>query len=271
MFYAEKDSRIRYIRQKENIGVEKNFQFVLDQAEGDLFMWAADDDWWAPQHIRLLTDEHMNNQDLALSISAWDNLGPESIKFGKSPKANKFGTSKKKNFECYLMLHPMFTTPACFIYGIFKTDLVRLAFKNNSIDTFCGQDITVVLKTMCLGGISYIPTVTWKKSYDIFLPIPGERPLFFFQVLAKKYFRFIKSIYYGIFSFPSRFFSKLNCPNTEDIPIDNTTMEVSFLRLQFKHNIMRFEYVNELIRIYWNNCKYLKTLNFLVLIRDVIL
>ena len=42
--YAEKDQRIRYVRQTENIGGVYNFKFVLDEAVGEYFMWAAHDD-----------------------------------------------------------------------------------------------------------------------------------------------------------------------------------------------------------------------------------
>jgi glycosyltransferase involved in cell wall biosynthesis len=44
--YAAKDLRIRYIRQSENRGILANFQFVLDEARGEYFMWAAADDAW---------------------------------------------------------------------------------------------------------------------------------------------------------------------------------------------------------------------------------
>lgn len=42
--YIKNDPRIRYIRQTENIGATKNFKFVLEQAVGKYFMWAAADD-----------------------------------------------------------------------------------------------------------------------------------------------------------------------------------------------------------------------------------
>ena len=42
--YAEKDVRIRYIRQPENRGPTANFQFVLDKSVGEYFMWCAVDD-----------------------------------------------------------------------------------------------------------------------------------------------------------------------------------------------------------------------------------
>lgn len=42
--YAACDARIRYVRQTGNCGVLFNFQFVLDAARGEYFMWMACDD-----------------------------------------------------------------------------------------------------------------------------------------------------------------------------------------------------------------------------------
>lgn len=45
--YQEKDSRIRYFRQKHNIGGAPNHNFLVEQAEGKLFKWASHDDLYA--------------------------------------------------------------------------------------------------------------------------------------------------------------------------------------------------------------------------------
>lgn len=49
--YAARDSRIRYVRQDENLGALRNFTFVLEQARGEFFMWAAHDDAYAPTFV----------------------------------------------------------------------------------------------------------------------------------------------------------------------------------------------------------------------------
>ncbi|WNC86000.1 glycosyltransferase family 2 protein [Thermosynechococcus sp. QKsg1] len=41
--YAAKDKRIRYVRQAQNLGAAANFKYVLDEARGEYFMWAAAD------------------------------------------------------------------------------------------------------------------------------------------------------------------------------------------------------------------------------------
>ncbi|MES2632592.1 MAG: glycosyltransferase family 2 protein [Pseudomonadota bacterium] len=49
--YAARDARIRHIRQPENIGANRNFQYVLDHAQGEFFMWAASDDVRSPDFL----------------------------------------------------------------------------------------------------------------------------------------------------------------------------------------------------------------------------
>lgn len=54
--YAAKDRRVRYFRQDHNLGMQSNFVFVLHQACGEFFMWAASDDRWDKDFIRVLLD-----------------------------------------------------------------------------------------------------------------------------------------------------------------------------------------------------------------------
>ena len=42
--YACSDDRVRYVRQRENIGAGQNFNVVLDLAKGEYFKWMAHDD-----------------------------------------------------------------------------------------------------------------------------------------------------------------------------------------------------------------------------------
>lgn len=46
--YCLQDSRVRYVRQRENIGAPNNWNFVVHQAEGEYFKWATANDECAP-------------------------------------------------------------------------------------------------------------------------------------------------------------------------------------------------------------------------------
>ncbi len=47
----KKDQGVKYIRQKSNIGHSKNFDFLKNNAGGEYFMWAADDDKREPTFL----------------------------------------------------------------------------------------------------------------------------------------------------------------------------------------------------------------------------
>lgn len=50
--YARRDSRIRYFRQRANLGAPRNFNFVLHNARGTYFKWAAAGDLCAATLLR---------------------------------------------------------------------------------------------------------------------------------------------------------------------------------------------------------------------------
>ena len=50
------DDRVRYIRHSENIGAGPNHNFVVEQATGELFRWAGDDDLVQPTAFRRCID-----------------------------------------------------------------------------------------------------------------------------------------------------------------------------------------------------------------------
>ncbi|CAN5379278.1 hypothetical protein BH10PSE9_BH10PSE9_06130 [soil metagenome] len=56
---AAEDPRIRYVRQTKNLGARANFEFVLREARGEYFVWAADDDTWEPFFIERCVKTHL--------------------------------------------------------------------------------------------------------------------------------------------------------------------------------------------------------------------
>jgi len=67
--FIRNDPRIRYYRQEKNTGPTFNFQFVLAQANGEYFMWAADDDEWEVTCIEKCLGEFFKNSSLSLCYS----------------------------------------------------------------------------------------------------------------------------------------------------------------------------------------------------------
>src|SRR5215475_428184 len=54
--YEKEDPRVRYVRQPRNIGLAPNHNFVVEQARGKLFKWAANDDLYARDLLERCVD-----------------------------------------------------------------------------------------------------------------------------------------------------------------------------------------------------------------------
>ncbi len=67
--YAEKDNRIQFLSNNENIGACPNFCKVFKQATGEYFMWAAHDDLYAPTFVEKCVEVLDNDPDVVLCFS----------------------------------------------------------------------------------------------------------------------------------------------------------------------------------------------------------
>lgn len=73
--YAARDARIRYVRQSVNRGAWANFRFVLDEAVGKYFMWAAADDVWIATFLDRAVRHLDSEPRLALAFSTLETRG----------------------------------------------------------------------------------------------------------------------------------------------------------------------------------------------------
>jgi glycosyltransferase involved in cell wall biosynthesis len=82
--YEKRDARIRYVRHEKNRGSSANFQFVLDEAVGEYFMWAAADDVRSDSFLALNVKFLEDNIDFVASTSPvrTDSSDFNEIKFG---------------------------------------------------------------------------------------------------------------------------------------------------------------------------------------------
>ena len=72
--FAGQDPRIRYFRQDQNLGMDHNFLFVLDQSRSEYFMWAGSDDIWSKNWLETLLSISQQNECLAIGRNQHLNL-----------------------------------------------------------------------------------------------------------------------------------------------------------------------------------------------------
>jgi glycosyltransferase involved in cell wall biosynthesis len=128
--YAAKDKRIRYIRQEINRGAMPNFQYVLDEAVGEYFMWAAADDWWNHDYIRITKSILDSNPSAGLAFSFME---VKNLISGDSIKSiTGFVTTKNKLIK---FIFRMCELCPSLIYGLYRTNIVK-KLKLSSFDYF---------------------------------------------------------------------------------------------------------------------------------------
>ena len=111
--YSEKHSRIKYFRQTKNIGGWENFKFVLNQSEGEYFMWSAADD------LRSLDFVELNYNFLSLNVDYVASTCPN--KFERGIQEISFGLNDDNVFKRYVQ----FFDHCWFSHGIFYS-LIRI-------------------------------------------------------------------------------------------------------------------------------------------------
>lgn len=67
--YQAQDARIRYFRQPRNIGLSPNHNFTVDVARGEFFKWAAHDDLYARDLLKLCVEALDEYPDVVLANS----------------------------------------------------------------------------------------------------------------------------------------------------------------------------------------------------------
>jgi glycosyltransferase involved in cell wall biosynthesis len=133
--YAAKDNRVRYVRQDSNLGGPANFKFVLDEAVGEYFMWAASDDIWDVKWIYTLLKK----------------AGPRTISYGQTISIDlddKILTKNSINKSFYKhkiarLLGLILSSPIAhnhLIYGLYSTEYLKtsrcISTLNTSISTY---------------------------------------------------------------------------------------------------------------------------------------
>lgn len=122
--YEEKDSRIRYVRQTENRGAAANFRFVLGEARGEYFMWAACDDVWDVKYIETLLLVSSAHQCVAYgSMQTIDANGKKIMHPANNQKHKFTGSRFARRLKFYIK--PGFMGKSGPIYGIFPTCKLR--------------------------------------------------------------------------------------------------------------------------------------------------
>lgn len=162
--FADKDSRVRYIRQENNLGAWENYNFLLKEAKGDYFLWSAVDDIMSPTFLEKTLKVLISNKNISCCISKIKLFG-ESDNFKKESRPSLIIKIRKKIDKQFGYLETYSATGHYekrisdyfknishnqMFYGMYRTDQIRKSFVNKS---FLWNDATTVLSILKYGEL----------------------------------------------------------------------------------------------------------------------
>lgn len=160
LLFKRKDHRIKYIRQKTNLGFVKNFNFVLKKAKGKFFMWAGNDDYWDKDYILKLHRLFVRYPRTVLAVAKFNNV------YDNRPY-NYLKHQEIKNGLRHLdyLVHFLNIRNISYFYGLHKTDNLRRSggYLADRRPFFKSSDFLTIFKALLGGPLSYVDEVLFFK------------------------------------------------------------------------------------------------------------
>ncbi|HLV79414.1 MAG TPA: glycosyltransferase [Chthonomonadaceae bacterium] len=120
--YAARDARIRYIRHPENQGALFNFDFVLQEARGTYFLWAAVDDLWSANFLEVLRDGLEADPGAVGAQGEYALIGADGAPLSESAAQTTLETPSRIG---RLLLLARQRVTNIYVYGLFRTAVLQ--------------------------------------------------------------------------------------------------------------------------------------------------
>lgn len=169
--YAKKDKRICYFQQNKNMGAWWNYDFVLQKAKYEYFLWSAVDDIMLPQFLEETVKVLESDKKIACSISKIRLFGKTTDDLEIKPNDSMLKKKIKKIKKEFGYLD---TFPASgpyekrikeyiknlrhnqIFYGIFRTNQIRQAYVT---DSFLWKEGCVMLNILKFGELFVVEKI----------------------------------------------------------------------------------------------------------------
>ena len=149
--YAARDKRIRYYRNRTNMGVRWNANRVFKLSSGEYFMWAAHDDYWKPRYLRACLEAFNISEAIVLVGTECDSIDPETGKLIFTDQGlSTIGLGVSDRFKRYrLTLHGGRYVGGIF-FGVYRRSALREVMPMKKVGMHLLDQL--VLAEMCFQG-----------------------------------------------------------------------------------------------------------------------
>jgi glycosyltransferase involved in cell wall biosynthesis len=158
--YAERDTRIRYVRNETNLGASPNHKRVFEMARGDYFKWAAHDDECLPTFLsRCMSVFEEVPQSVVLVYPQSLIIDEEGRVITEYRVSIEAKASRPHRRLARVLRTVMLGTPA---YGVIRANALK---QTRLIDAFFSSDYVLFAELAMLGEILELPEPLLRKRF----------------------------------------------------------------------------------------------------------
>ncbi len=172
--YDKIDSRIRFFEQEKNRGPYWNFNFVLEKARGEYFVWFAVDDEHESTFLEKNLEILEKNNNVVASISDVKYFGmelndDESV-FQKFKNKFKYRFDKKTKFIQTFPASGSYENKTTLYLRMDRSTSLYALYRKNILKKcmittpFAGSDLAIILNVLKYGDIHVIDEILMKKN-----------------------------------------------------------------------------------------------------------
>jgi glycosyltransferase involved in cell wall biosynthesis len=121
--YADKDERIRYVRNRQNYGAAFNFNQTFHLSSGAYFKWVAHDDLMRPEFVQRCVDVLDRNPSVVLAYPSWTAIDEEGQPLDRG--YNKWDVSSSDVRDRFHRTMAMDSRGGGPIWGLMRSEVLK--------------------------------------------------------------------------------------------------------------------------------------------------
>lgn len=152
--FCERDDRVQYSRNEQDLGAVANFSKVLELSRGEYFMWAADDDWLEPSFVSAVVGVLEADVRVALAAAEARYVLDDGRMLPFFPEGERFYETKRTSLVGWL-IDIVDHNYGNLFYGIYRRSALTDGRSNvlSCITATTLNEIPIYLQVVAHGGI----------------------------------------------------------------------------------------------------------------------
>lgn len=152
--YVARDARVRYVRQRVNIGAGPNHNALVPLARGRYFKWAAHDDLYAPTLLQRCI-EVLETDPRPVLVHCWDAMIDERGQVVRCEPHVLDTADARPSVRLHSLLHAPVSND---MYGVIRSDVVRRIGPHGS---YLHADRTFIAALCLAGPFGHVPEMLY--------------------------------------------------------------------------------------------------------------